>query len=874
VIRLQLFGAVDLRVADGPKAHTVLAQAKHVALVALLASARRSVVRRDRIIGLLWPDLNEDRARNALSKAIHNCRRTLGEDALTGGFAEDIGLDADRWTCDVWAFQDALDRGAQSEAMALYSGGPFLDGFFVPDSSALEQWIDVERTRLRDRALGAATALATAAERAGDLTVAAERLAIVSALSPMDERVVRHRIDLLNRGGNRAGAIAAFAEFSTRLRQELDASPAPETVALIDAIRHRLVIPDESAVGAVAIAAATDGVAEATAPQDPTGDETTAYVRLLDAEATSSGLNASRRPRALHGPRRLLAVGAGALLIATAWALRGLASNGTDHDVPDRVVVTPFDNQTGDSTLTPLGEMVADRLGAALTRAGLTEVVESRSRVRQGLTVANRDGSTDTERLAAKARETGAGIVITGRYYLSANLLHVHADIRGLRGRAGALTFAEESGPRDDPREVLRRVEQRVVGVFASIRDIRVPAASTAASSPPTLAAYTSYVDGLTPWIAGDMRTAARYFLRALEQDSTFVAVVPWLVDALSASGGSARADSIMASLGQRREQLDAYDRAFIDWTVAFRDGDREAMYAAATRMVQLAPRSPDAQWSLGFAAVTTNRFGEAITAFRRADLDHGWTNEKLFTAVNWQTTAYHLLSRHDEELALVRAQRDKHPYESDVCRYELRAMAVKAPLSELTRAMDGCLSTSGGVDSAWIAGTRLLVTRELRAHDRAADGVQFALPAVTWYREQLRGEVGSRDRREDLGNALLEVGAWAEALPLFESIARELPDNRPPRFAANAAIAAVHVGDTTSATQMLARLSDGPKINAFSLQRARALAHLGRKAEAVAELRHAVAGGISAAEQFHATLGFEPLQGFPAFDVLVRPRD
>jgi|GEM_PF-2888487 len=87
MIVLRLFGTPDGRTVLDAKAPSVLAQAKHVAFLAIAASARRSLVRRDRAMGMLWPDLDDDRARNALSKAIRKGRRSLGEDALIGRFA-------------------------------------------------------------------------------------------------------------------------------------------------------------------------------------------------------------------------------------------------------------------------------------------------------------------------------------------------------------------------------------------------------------------------------------------------------------------------------------------------------------------------------------------------------------------------------------------------------------------------------------------------------------------------------------------------------------------------------------------------------------------------------------------------------------------
>ena len=69
---------------------------------------------------------------------------------------------------DVGQFEDAIARGEDETAVALYAG-PFLDGFFVPESAELERWIEGERRRLADEYRRAAVErLAESAERAGD----------------------------------------------------------------------------------------------------------------------------------------------------------------------------------------------------------------------------------------------------------------------------------------------------------------------------------------------------------------------------------------------------------------------------------------------------------------------------------------------------------------------------------------------------------------------------------------------------------------------------------------------------------------------------------------------------------------------------------
>src|SRR5881396_3515088 len=133
MIRLHLLGAIDLRDEDGCEVRPVLAQPKRLALLAYLAAAApRGPHRRDTLLGIFWPELDQDHARNALSKAVHFLRRSLGEAPLVSRNAEELGLDGALVWTDVAAFGAALDADQVDEALGLYRGD-LLPSFFIPD---------------------------------------------------------------------------------------------------------------------------------------------------------------------------------------------------------------------------------------------------------------------------------------------------------------------------------------------------------------------------------------------------------------------------------------------------------------------------------------------------------------------------------------------------------------------------------------------------------------------------------------------------------------------------------------------------------------------------------------------------------------------
>src|SRR5690606_9117954 len=139
---------------------------------------------------------------------------------------------------DVKAFEEAVAEEDYATALRLY-GGDLMPGFFIPGVPEFERWLEDERVRLRRAAHGAAGKRAELAEREGDAMEAAEwaRRAVAMALD--DEVVVQRSIRLLDRQGDRLGAIEVFEQLARYLREEYGAEPSPETQRLIAEVRAR-----------------------------------------------------------------------------------------------------------------------------------------------------------------------------------------------------------------------------------------------------------------------------------------------------------------------------------------------------------------------------------------------------------------------------------------------------------------------------------------------------------------------------------------------------------------------------------------------------------------------------------------------------------
>src|SRR5262249_2799981 len=130
-----------------------------LALLALPAGERRS---RDRLAALLWGDRGDKQASDSLRQAILRLRKTF--DSVVplpllmdrGG----VALDQSAVNVDVPEFERLSGAGtpqALARAVTLYRGD-LLDGQDI-DGAAFEEWLLVERQRLRDLARQAFSAL-------------------------------------------------------------------------------------------------------------------------------------------------------------------------------------------------------------------------------------------------------------------------------------------------------------------------------------------------------------------------------------------------------------------------------------------------------------------------------------------------------------------------------------------------------------------------------------------------------------------------------------------------------------------------------------------------------------------------------------------
>jgi DNA-binding SARP family transcriptional activator len=549
MVELRTLGALRLTASDGREIQSVLAQPKRLALLVYLAAARpRGFHRRETLVGVFWPELDQEHARAALRKAIHHLRRSLGAGIVIGHGDEEVGIDPGLLWCDAVAMEAAAERGDATTTLELYAGD-LAPGLFATEAPEFERWLSLERERLREVASAAAWVLAEEEERAGSAVAAVRAAERAVALEPLGEGAHRRLILILQRCGDRAGALRHHAAFRERLRLELEVEPSAETEALIARVRAQDAAP--------APEPPFTGADRPTPPITPAPEGPAAQAPSPPAAATPTPAH-RRRPRAARSAAGVLtAVAALALVAGLLSALKPAAGTDPAGDA-DLVAVLPFRTSGADPGLAYLREGMLDLLAAILTGEGGPRAADPR-RVMAAWDAAVPASGGDLPSGAAHeiAAAVGAGLLLWGEVVGTPEHLVLTAalvEVGGGRERARATA----SGPADSLTMLVDRLAAALMSLDAGEREHRL-----AALTGTPLPALRSYLEGQAAYRAGHYEAALGGFGRALELDSTFALAALGLARAAGWVGGTEHARGRGPALAwAARDRLSARDRA------------------------------------------------------------------------------------------------------------------------------------------------------------------------------------------------------------------------------------------------------------------------------------------------------------------------
>ena len=235
-VLVKLLGGFEARLSGGP--HLDIASKKTRALLAFLALPAGRPHSRAKLVGLLWSERSDEQARNSLRQALAELARALSPvtpSPLLKG-RDTLAIDPAAVETDAIVFEQLAASEKTSDlrrAAALY-GGDLLEGFSVRDP-AFDEWLTIERERLR--ALAASVLGKLAGSESGSSAIAvAHRLL---ALDPLQEESHRALMRLHADAGEIGLALRQYELCRETLKRELGTVPSRDTEALHREIRQR-----------------------------------------------------------------------------------------------------------------------------------------------------------------------------------------------------------------------------------------------------------------------------------------------------------------------------------------------------------------------------------------------------------------------------------------------------------------------------------------------------------------------------------------------------------------------------------------------------------------------------------------------------------
>jgi serine/threonine-protein kinase len=448
--------------------------------------------------------------------------------------------------------------------------------------------------------------------------------------------------------------------------------------------------------------------------------------------------------------------------------------------------------------------------------------------------------------------------------YLNAGLERVQtARLIGDTARAQLVVAGDLSRAGDSVTITMRLVDRRTGQILRALRSVRALMLDTAsalsalreriaggvaiatsaatggadalpAGDPPPFDAFTEFREGFAQQRRRSDSAAAVHFARAARTDARFAQASLQLASSLIHLGERARADSALSALRTRGAELTPLEAAQWEMLRAAITRDHPSLLADVRRVVAIAGPSSPLVGDWYFVALTANdRPREAKSLLEQV----GPRPEDSARYLEQLADVSHFLGDHDAQpgaaLALERMRRGPS------------ANAAQAAAN---------------------------AARELRAHGQHAQADTLLAATLSWY--AAHSEADARGTAAAYAGALLDARRPRDALRVIAASPEDA--RRDLRALALSGCAYAMLGDSAAAlraSSQIAATSADAGWEAFAA-RARIMALLGRRSEAVALLQQAFAHGamFDLRLSLHSDPAFASLSGYAPFEALLAP--
>lgn len=223
--------------------------AKAFALICLLVLNKNRYLSRDKIIGYLWPDSNEEAARYNLRYNLWLIKKHIGTDQQGNAFLhidkECCGINREfDFTCDILDImkfkpseEDSIDSILKLKQLFR---GDFLEGCYFNKCDEFNELIIFERINFEQRKVKILKRLVELYEKENNFEICLETINEILEIEPYDEEMVLKVLNIYLRCGKRVAAITYYNQFSNQLAGNLGIAPSDELRNKYNEIRLNL----------------------------------------------------------------------------------------------------------------------------------------------------------------------------------------------------------------------------------------------------------------------------------------------------------------------------------------------------------------------------------------------------------------------------------------------------------------------------------------------------------------------------------------------------------------------------------------------------------------------------------------------------------
>lgn len=886
MLRLTTFGGLALS-RDGTPLSGAAAQRSRLSLLALLATAGPTGFSRDKLLLHLWPESDEERARHALKQAVYSLRRELGADDVIVGTAS-LTLNPLIISSDARDFEAAIAAGDNAAAAALYTG-PFLDGVHLKDSIEFERWSGEQRARYAHMWTSAVERLAASCEARGAWREAAGHWRTLASSEPLSGQLTLALVRCLAESGDLGAALQQYKIHEALLREELGTTPEPAVASFAEALRAGTWTrsPDRPVVAAAPRPSAVNEARPADPPAEFPGGSTAAR----PSPAPRIGVTPARKKRRrstflafVLGGLVVLVVGLTVSYYAMDPGKRELmkAYRGRSAAtlVPRRIVVVPFENRTGDSTLDPLGEQIAEWFARELTEADFS-VVDSRTALIGSKIAGGMPKFLRAHDVAVQVGEdTRSAYAVVGSIYRDGDSLEASVNIIDVATRQTQKPLGPFSGSREKAPAFIVRLLRPTIAYLGAEVDTSAGALMAKSTSPPSLEAFERVSRAWEHFFSSPRDTATVFAAldTAARLDTTYATPLmmkAYILDVKSVWPGVSDA---MRRLRTRTARMSKLEKATMELLESDLRGNVLSRYAIAHRMNELSPASAEMPLLMVVSALYTGQAKTAVAALAGTDPNRGM-NLVAPQYWEWGALAEHHAGNYAAEGKLAKTGLDRFRHHPPATYAMVRVLAARND-KELRKLVDRGVPPAKDPndtprDSVGDRQDLLIYAgRELRAHGFEAANGYFTDAAKELATIPPTATMAQRLRQ---AHAFYEARDYQRAKTAFAAIVAA--DTMDIESEGRLATSAVHLGDGPTARRIDAHLAkvNRPFLMGKALRwRASIAAAEGRATDAFGLLEMAVRQGNRLMDTpinltIHLDQDFVPLLKLPAYAAMLQ---